>query len=136
MYALADARRLRTRPRHRITPLVKSDIPLVVRHWPYGRRADYISERIRGGLSAGIRHDGRLAAWALTHADGSMGFLHVLDEFRGQGMARSIGAWLARRQLRQGVGAFVYIETRNRASIALTESLGFERVGEYAWYGP
>lgn len=136
MYALSDARHLSARPGHRITPLTEADVPLVVRHWPYGRRADYVSERIRNGLSAGVRADGRLAGWAMTHADGSMGFLHVLDEFRGNGMARSIGAWLARRQLGRGAGAFVYIETRNRASIALTESLGFARVGEYAWYGP
>lgn len=136
MYALADATRLRTRSRHRVSPLVAADAPLVTRYWPYGRRPGYVLERLRSGPSAAVRRRGRPVAWALTHSDGSMGFLHVLDEYRGQGMARSIGTWLARRQLERGIGAFVYIARDNRASISLTGSLGFEPVGDYVWFGP
>ena len=39
----------------------------------------YIRWRIEHGPTAAIRRRGRLAAWALTHGDGSLGFLHVLD---------------------------------------------------------
>lgn len=135
MYALTDPRRLRGRSRHRVGPLTPADAALVAGHWPYGRSPDLILERIRHGTSAAVRRDGRPVAWALTHADGSMGFLHVLAEYRGQGMARSIGTWLARHQLAADTGAFVYIERKNRASLSLTESMGFERVGEYVWFG-
>ena len=135
MYRLESPAQLRFRPRHRVGPLTPDDAPVIARYWPYGRRSDYILRRIALGPTAGIRRKDRLAAWALTHSDGSMGFLHVLEEFRGRDMARSIGAWLARRQLAAGIGAFVYIEKKNRASINMTESLGFRRVGNYYWCG-
>lgn len=135
MYALTDPKELQIRPRHRIRPLTPTDAPLIAQHWPYGRRPDYILERIHRGPTAAVYRQGRPVAWALTHSDGSMGFLHVLPSYRGQDMARSIGAWLARRQLQAGTGAFVYIERTNRASLNLTESLGFKPVGEYVWCG-
>ncbi|MFO7675738.1 MAG: GNAT family N-acetyltransferase [bacterium] len=136
MYALTDPGRLPDRSAHRVGPLRAEDAPTIARHWPYGRRPDYIVGRISRGPGAAIRREGRLVAWALTHADGALGFLHVLDEFRGQGMARSIGIRLARCQLRLGIRPFVYIERTNRPSLSLTQSLGFEPFGEYVWFGP
>ena len=40
-----------------------------------------------GGPSAGIRDSGKLVAWLMTQDDGSIGVLHVLDDYRGSGYA-------------------------------------------------
>lgn len=120
---------------HRLTRLVPADADLITCHWPYGRRLEHIRQRIAFGPAFGIRRQGRLAAWTLTHEDGSMGFLHVLPEFRGQGMARTLTTAIAERLLRRGIQPFMHIVKTNRASILLTESTGFTRGGEFAWFG-
>jgi GNAT superfamily N-acetyltransferase len=120
---------------HRVTSLRPDDAAAIRDYWPYGRSAEHLRRRIATGPSCGIRHQGRLAAWGLTHDDGSMGFLHVLKEYRGHGMARALTTALAGRLLRLGATPFLYIVKRNRPSISLTESMGFERIGEYGWFG-
>jgi ribosomal protein S18 acetylase RimI-like enzyme len=64
-----------------------------------------------------------------------MGLLHVLDEYRGQGMARSITSALVQRLGRRRLPRFLYIVRNNQASIRLTESMGFTRKGSYCWFG-
>ena len=136
-FALTDPRQLKARQRHRVGFLEPGDSRLVTRHWPYHssrRDSPYIRWRIEHGPTAAVRRRGRPVAWALTHGDGSLGFLHVLEEYRGQGMARSIAAALCRRSVRAGIMPFLFIEKKNRPSLRLTESLGFERVGSYSWF--
>ncbi|MEO0108768.1 MAG: GNAT family N-acetyltransferase [candidate division WOR-3 bacterium] len=120
---------------HPVGHLALSDAPLVTKHWPHGRSQRYIEWRIQSGPTAAIRRRGQLVAWALTHSDGAMGILHVLEEYRGQGMARSITTALARRCIKAGIKPFLYIVKTNVASIRLTESMGFTYSGEFAWFG-
>jgi len=120
---------------HRVSRLQPADAPVIARAWPYGRSPDRILRRIRSGPGYCIRHKGTLAAWGLTHDDGSMGFLHVLERYRGQGMARTLTTALAGRLLRLGILPFMYIVTANRASIRLTASMGFSRAGRFSWFG-
>lgn len=134
MFVLHEPHRLRAAA-HRVGPLALSDAPVILRHWPYGRSVRYVFSRIRSLPSVGIRKKGRLVAWALTHDDGSMGFLHVREEYRGQGMARALTVMLCRKLLELGLIPFNYVVQSNRASIQLTESMGFRRVGEYCWFG-
>ncbi len=135
MYILKPGR-LAPAPRVRVGPLRPADAPLIARNWPYGRRrVEYVKSRIKAMPSSCIRRDGRPVAWALIHDDGSMGMLHVLEQFRGQGLARAITAHLARQVGKLGIQPFVYIVRTNRASISLTETMGFEKQAEYIWFG-
>jgi GNAT superfamily N-acetyltransferase len=120
---------------HRVSRLRPADAPLIARSWPYGRSADQILRRIGNGPGYCIRRKGKPVAWGLTHDDGSMGFLHVLEAYRGQGMARTLTTALARRLLRSGIQPFMYIVTGNAASIRLTASMGFTRTGRFSWFG-
>lgn len=120
---------------HRVGYLKPEDARLIVNYWPHGRNMDYIRWRIATGPTCAIRRDGKPAAWAITHADGAMGILHVLDEYRGQGMARSITTALAERCEKAGLRPFLYIVEKNKASIKLTESMGFRRHATVAWFG-
>jgi predicted GNAT family acetyltransferase len=64
-----------------------------------------------------------------------MGFLRVVEEYRGQGMARTITTALAEHLLRLGVQPFMYIVTDNAASLRLTAGMGFSRAGRFSWFG-
>jgi len=59
----------------------------------------------------------------------------VVERYRHQGMARALTTALAERLLRFGVQPFMHIVTNNRASLRLTASMGFSRVGRYSWFG-
>jgi 8-oxo-dGTP diphosphatase len=119
----------------RVERLVPADAATIAGLWPHGRRVEYVRARILAWPSCAVRRGGRLVAWGLTHDDGSMGFLHVLDEWRGRGFARAVTAVLARRLLDRGIRPHLYIMQDNRASISLTESCGFRRVEDYWWFG-
>jgi 8-oxo-dGTP diphosphatase len=120
---------------HRVSRLRPEDAPLIARAWPYGRSPDHILRRIRSGPGYCIRRKGEPVAWGLTHDDGSMGFLHVVEQHRHQGMARTLTTALAGRLLRLGVQPFLYIVTNNTASLRLTASMGFSRAGRFSWFG-
>jgi GNAT superfamily N-acetyltransferase len=137
-YALLDPKRLHGEVRHRVGRLRPDDVEMITAHWPYHRgrrRSPHVRRLIERVPSAVIRRNGRPIAWALLHDDGSMGFLHVLEEWRHRGLARSLALVLCRRVLARGLTPFVFIETRNRPSLHLTAGLGFERVGRYTWFG-
>ncbi len=134
LYAL-EPRRLVIDRAHRVTPVRPAEARFIASFWPHGRSPDYVESRIRALPSVAVRRRGRLVAWALTHDDGSMGFLHVLKDWRGQGLARSLTTALALRLLRLGLRPFLYIVHDNTPSIRLTESMGFERVGRFTWFG-
>jgi ribosomal protein S18 acetylase RimI-like enzyme len=119
---------------HRVSRLRPADAPLIARAWPYGRSPDRIVRRIRSGPGYCIRRKGAPVAWGLTHDDGSMGFLHVVEKYRRQGMARTLTAVLAARLLRLGVQPFMYIVRDNTASLRLTASMGFSRAGRFSWF--
>lgn len=94
---------------------------------------DYIEERIRNGIGAGIRKDGRLVAWALTHDDGAIGFLHVLEEYRRRGYAALILQVMAARLLAAGEMPFLHVEESNTASMDLAVKAGFRRDRRIHW---
>lgn len=120
---------------HRVSRLRPDDAALIARAWPYGRSPDRILRRIRSGPGYCIRRRGAPVAWGLTHDDGSMGFLHVVEQYRHQGMARTLTTALAGSLLRLGVQPFMYIVTDNAASLRLTAGMGFSRAGRFSWFG-
>jgi hypothetical protein len=120
---------------HRVSRLRPKDAQLIARAWPYGRSPEHILRRIQSGPGFCIRRKGAPVAWGLTHEDASMGFLHVVEQYRHQGMARTLTTTLAQSLLRLGVQPFMYIVTGNTASLRLTTSMGFSRAGRFSWFG-
>jgi ribosomal protein S18 acetylase RimI-like enzyme len=133
MYVLRPGRLVVDRT-HQVSRLRPADAPTIARAWPYGRDTDRILHRIRNGPGYCIRRKGAPVAWGLTHDDGSMGFLHVVERYRHQGMARTLTTVLAERLLRLGVQPFMYIIRDNTASLRLTGSMGFSRAGRFSWF--
>ncbi len=116
-------------------------VDLILEHWPYGdvdNGADrrHIEERIASGITTGWVEDHRLVAWAMTHQDGSMGYLHTLAGYRGQGIGGKILADLALKVWNLGLTPFGHVVSDNRAPTPLLGLLGFERHPDrFVWLG-
>lgn len=123
-------------PAHAIRPLVLEDAAHLFEHSDYKTYTDipYIQDQIANGVGGGIEgSDGRLAAWALTHDDGAIGFLHVLEPFRKLGYGASLTSWMIQRVRERGDIPFVHIEPTNEKSLNLARKTGFEPCGEIWW---
>ena len=119
-----------------LTPLSLDDADYIYEHSIYQNvtRPDFIRGRIQGGPSAGIRDSGKLAAWLMTQDDGSIGVLHVLDEYRGRGYAYDLTVYLIARLREQGRLPFVNIEDTNTKSMNLALKLGFRKDRRIHWF--
>jgi ribosomal protein S18 acetylase RimI-like enzyme len=122
-------------PPQTVQPLRPEDAKIVHEYWPYGEPGNlqYVLERIDRGITAGLRLDGTLVAWGLTHSSGAMGFLHVLDEHRRRGYAQAVTAHLVAEIRRRGRTPFVYIDVSNTASVGLAERFGMVQVEQAEW---
>jgi len=94
----------------------------------------YIKSCIESGPSVGIRKDGKLVAWGMTHDDSAIGFLHVIDEFRKQGLAEKIMRFMIFITRKQGRVPFVHIEESNEISLNLALKLGFKKDRKVHWF--
>lgn len=93
----------------------------------------YLNERINKSVSAGIYDNGKLVAWALTHDDGSIGSMHVLEEYRGKGYAKEISISLVRQCRKINKIPFLQCETKNLPAQNLVEKLGFVKDRNVSW---
>lgn len=94
---------------------------------------DYLLKRLEYGGGFCIELDGLQAAWVMTHDDGSIGMLQVVDEYRGRGFARMLIKGMAIKVRQKGRPVFAHIEPGNKPSLNLFESLGFEVKGQLTW---
>lgn len=123
-------------PDAHITPLSVDDADYMYEHSLYQSvtSPEYIRDRIRQGISAGIYEDGQLVAWAMTHDDSAMGSLHVLEAYRRRGLAYDLTVYLIHRLRQQGKIPFVHIEETNLKSLRLALKLGFQHDRRVHWF--
>lgn len=95
---------------------------------------EYIQERIKNGISAGIYDSGRLIAWCITQDDGAVGFLHVMPEYRLRGYGRKVTINVINKVRQYGKIPFVHIESTNVKSMKLALSLGFIKDRCINWF--
>lgn len=107
--------------------LVPEEAGYVFAHYDYAQYTTepYLAERIEKGPALGIREDGRLVAWIMTHDDGAMGVLTVLPEYRRNGYGARITLALIERLRNENRLPFVHIEESNDKSMALSRKVGF-----------
>lgn len=123
---------------HEVKPLDPGYAERIAKIWaPDWPATEYVRSRIRSGLSGAIHEEGELVAWYMTHLETDdvvmLGFLHVLDGFRGRGYAKSLSSALIKQTFAKGKVPACHVYTDNPASIRLMESLGFRRVCTQAW---
>lgn len=95
----------------------------------------YITDRILKGIHFGVRTlDGQLVAWVLTHDDGAIGFLYVMEAYRGRGIASKLIERVVEEHFKRNMIPFVHIEVENLPSLNLVQKSGFKQVGDVAWF--
>ncbi|XP_046561440.1 uncharacterized protein LOC124270484 [Haliotis rubra] len=112
-----------------MTNLNPEDAHHVNTRWSFndGRHSEiYIEELISKQPSRCLYNEkGSLVGYALRYHNGSIGFLHVLDEHRGKGYAKVIMSHLASLCLQQMEEVYVEVRQNNIASICVQKSIGF-----------
>lgn len=93
----------------------------------------YIKERITKSSSACLYDDDKLVAWGLTHDDGALGSLNVLDEYRGKKYGTEIVLSLIHQCRALGKIPFAQIEETNEKAIKLVSKLGFVKDRRVTW---
>ena len=115
--------------------LTKEDSEYIISQSNYKEilSVEYLNERMDKSVSAGIYDDGKLVAWALTHDDGSLGTMHVLEEYRRRGFAKEITISLIRQCREINKIPFLQCEIKNIPAQKLVKNLGFVKDRNVSW---
>ena len=93
----------------------------------------YLEDRIKCDVSAGIKIDGELAAWGLTHDDGTIGFLYVQEKYRNRGYASDILQSLILQKEKNGEETVLNVLKGNVRSNNLMKKLKFKYTRDIYW---
>lgn len=94
---------------------------------------EYICDRLIKDISAGFWDNTRLVGWALTHDDSSIGFLNIIQQFRGRGIGENLLRFMVTEKLKKNKPAFVNIESQNIQTKKMLEKIGFEIDRKISW---
>jgi len=121
--------------RLKVIPLTTDHIGFIISQSNYKQflTPAYVEERITKSISAAIIKKDKLVAWGLTHDDGALGSLHVLDEYRKKGYGKEIMTSLIHQNRKLGKMPFAQIEEKNLKAINLAEQLGFVKDRRVSW---
>ncbi len=124
-------------PRPAVRPLTVRDVPYLYKYSDYRDfiSPEYIRMRIEQGPSAGITVGWDLAGWVMTHDDGAIGFLHVLEKYRRRGYAKELMKHIIQQVRSRGKTPYIHIEETNTGSMSLALNLGFRRDRLVHWFG-
>ena len=103
--------------------LTLEELPFVYKNYDHPSEESYIAERIEAGM-IGAFCGNECAGFIGTHAEGTMGILQVMDDYRRRGIAYSLEVALINRMLEQGYIPHAHIVTTNKASILLQKKIG------------
>lgn len=118
-----------------IRQLELSHLPAVVEHYAENGVDDgYLSGLIEQGELYGAFEGETLMAFIGRHAEGSMGLLEVLPQYRRRGLGRRLQSHLIDLELSRGRIPYGQVFDGNEASLALQQSLGMTRsMGRLYW---
>jgi 8-oxo-dGTP diphosphatase len=118
-----------------VIPLTADHIGFIISQSNYKQflTPAYVEERITKSISAAIMKKDKLVAWGLTHDDGAIGSLHVLDEYRKKGYGKEILISLIHQNRKLGKISFAQIEEKNIKATNLVKQLGFVKDRRVSW---
>ena len=103
-------------------------------HYDIDVGEDYLRERLEDGELFGCYFGNDLIGFCGVHAEGSIGFLRVFDQYRRKGYGISLTNYAINYQLAKGVTPYIQINVSNNASLALAGKMGFSiAAGRVFW---
>jgi 8-oxo-dGTP diphosphatase len=118
-----------------VIPLTTDHIGFIISQSNYKQflSPTYVEVRISKSISAAIMKKDKLVAWGLTHDDGALGSLQVLDEYRKKGYGKEILISLIHQNRNLGKISFAQIEEKNTKATNLIKQLGFVKDRRVSW---
>ena len=118
-----------------VIPLTTDHIGFIISQSNYRQFLSpaYVEDRITKSISAAIMKKDKLVAWGLTHDDGALDSLHVLDEYRKKGYGKEILISLIHQNRKLDKISFAQIEEKNLKATNLAEQLGFIKDRRVSW---
>lgn len=108
----------------KIRPLDESYLAFVREHYQMVPEEGYIHDRLTSGMMYGIFVDDVPAGFVGMHAEGSLGMLEILPEYRRKGLAYALEAYAINRMLERGWTPYGQVIDGNLASMGLQKKLG------------
>ena len=116
-----------------IRPLGMESLDFIYQNYGHASK-EYLAERIEDGVMIGAYVDGKLAAFIGEHAEGAMGLLHVMPEYRRHHLGYKLELADIRRTMLAGQTPFCQVFPENTASHHLQERLCMTRSqGDVYW---
>ncbi|HWR22308.1 MAG TPA: GNAT family N-acetyltransferase [Feifaniaceae bacterium] len=109
----------------RIKRLDQSHFTFIRDWYTHGPDEDYLLERLGAGVLYGAYAGGELAGFIGEHAEGSIGMLEILPQYRRRGLGEKLEAYRTNAHLRAGYVPFGQILTGNTPSLGLQKKLGY-----------
>ncbi len=109
--------------------LTPDNTEFVIKNYDHLSDEKYIIERIEAGMIGAFCGD-EIAGFIGTHAEGTIGMLQVVPEFRRRGIAYTLEAAMINRMLEKNWVPHAHIVTTNSASVRLQEKVGMVFSGE------
>ena len=118
-----------------IVSLNTADAEFIINNSNYKQflTVEYLRQRIKEPFTEAIKEKSKLVAWELTHDDGAIGALYVLDKFRNSGYASEIISNLSYKIREAGNIPIAQIEEKNIPAAKLFEKLGFVKDRRVTW---
>jgi 8-oxo-dGTP diphosphatase len=123
------------KPNRQAQPLTEQEATIINKYWENKDEVEheYIRRCILNGMGFIIYEGGEPVSWTLTHLDGSLGFLHVREEYRRRGYGKDVMIPLVHEMRGDGRKVFTHIAGTNPASMGLVSGLGFKPVYRICW---
>jgi tRNA (guanine37-N1)-methyltransferase len=86
--------------------------------------SSYVCERIEKGCMFGAFVNDAFAGYIGIHDDGSIGMLHVFEEYRGQKLGKALQTYAINQALEWGWIPYGQVVEGNEVSMKLQDSLG------------
>ena len=121
-----DKKNIETDRRLEYKAAQRSDIVFFKEHYSNltDKEIDYIIEHKQ--LYFGLA-DGEIVGFVGMHVEKCVGILKVFEKYRHNGYGRALESFMIKECVSRGLIAYTQVETDNKASIALQESIGLIR---------
>jgi len=106
-----------------LSQLCESDVEVVMEESSVGRTREYFVSRFPTSICMRTHHSHKPVAWALMHANGSIGTLHVEPEFRRKGLGQLVMRELVNRFANREGWNWVDVHENNTAAVRFFDSL-------------
>ncbi|MDY4784471.1 GNAT family N-acetyltransferase [Pygmaiobacter massiliensis] len=116
-----------------IREVSKAELPMIANHYTKLDMAELEQIQRLHNLFVAF-FEGSFVGFIGCHLEGSIGLLKILPEYRGQGFATELEAFMVRRTLDLGLLPFGQVETWNKASFALQRKLGMQLSDETLYW--